>query len=173
MSSVRLENLLEDAKLAPFYDLLGGLSDNLLTIGGHAGTFLTCHACGDTFTLKGESWKCESCDQVFELKFTPAKKVGSPFETEVKLKVNVAGLTKPRWTPHWYFDNENWSVAEFMTQILRLSPESFLSPWLRHLGISVGTAALDAIFCWPRFRFGGKTIQPDVALGSEREIVPF
>jgi hypothetical protein len=172
MSVDRLEELLENPKHAPFYDLLGGLSDNLLTIGSHAGTFLTCHACGDTFTLKGDSWKCECCGQQFELKFASAKQVGSPFETKIKITAKVSGLTK-RWSPHWYYENENWSVAEFMTQILRLQSENFLVPWLERLGIRLQSPVLDAILCWPRFRFGGKTIQPDVAIAFERDIVLF
>ena len=173
MNLAGLAQLLEDPARAPFYDLLGGLADNLLTIGGHAGTFLECDACGDTFTLKGESWKCECCGREFELKFTPSRKTGSPFETELKVKVNVSGLTKPRSNPHWYYENENWSVAEFMMQILRLQPENFLPPWLKALGVGLQSPILEDIFCWPRFRFGGKTIQPDVAMGFEQDIVLF
>jgi len=169
----RLEDLLEDSRLAPFYDLLGGLSDNLLTVGSHAGTFLTCHACGDTFTLKGDSWKCECCGHKFELKFAPSKQLGSPFETEVRVTANVSGLTKPRWSPHWYYENENWSVAEFLTQILRLQPESFFALWLQQIGLGLQSPVLQGMLCWPRFRFGGKTIQPDFAVAFERDIVLF
>lgn len=167
MGLARLEQLLEHPDRAPFYDLLGGLSDNLLTIGDYAGTFLACNTCGDTFTLKGESWKCECCSQVFELKFEPAKKSGSPFETGVR----VTALTKPRLKPHWYYENENWSVAEFLTQILRLRPEDFLGPWFRQLGVGIESPVLETVLCWPRFRFGGKTIQPDLAVGFQRDIV--
>ena len=75
---------------------------------------------------------------------------GTPFETVVK----VSGLTKPRWNPHWYYENENWSVAEFLTQILRLRPEEFLGPWFRQLGIGIEPiSALETVLCWPRFRF--------------------
>lgn len=166
MGLTRLEELLEHPDKAPFYDLMGGLSDNLLTIGTYAGTFLACSACGDTFTLKGESWKCECCGQGFELKFKPSDQRGTPFETVVK----VSGLTKPRWNPHWYYDNENWSVAEFLTQILRLRAEEFLGSWLRQLGVPVDSA-LETVLCWPRFRFGRKTIQPDLAVAFQRDIV--
>jgi len=167
MGLVRLEQLLEHPERVPFYDLLGGLADNLLTIGTYAGTFLTCNACGDTFTLKGESWKCECCGQGYELKFNPAQQPGSPFETVVK----VSGLTKPRMKPHWYYENENWSVAEFLMQILRLRPEDFLGPWFRQLGVGIESPVLETVLCWPRFRFGGKTIQPDLAVGFQRDIV--
>jgi hypothetical protein len=162
-----LEQMLEQPDRAPFYDLLGGLADNLLTIGTHAGTFLACNACGDTFSLKGESWKCERCGEGFELKFKPSEQRGSPFETVVK----VSGLSKPRFNPHWYYDNENWSVAEFLTQILRLRPEDFLGPWLRQLGVGIESSPLETLLCWPRFRFGNKTIQPDLAVGFQRDIV--
>jgi hypothetical protein len=164
---MRLEQMLEQSDRAPFYDLLGGLADNLLTIGAHAGTFLACNACGDTFTLKGESWKCECCGEGYELKFKPSEQRGSPFEAVVK----VSGLSKPRFNPHWYYDNENWSVAEFLTQVLRLRPEDFLGAWLGHLGVVIESSRLETVLCWPRFRFGGKTIQPDLAIGFERDIV--
>lgn len=131
---MRLDDLLENPARSPFYDLLGGLADNLLTIGGHAGTFLACDSCGHTFTTKDESWKCHSCGQNFELKLKPASLPGSPFETTVR----VSGLSKHRMNPHWYFDNENWAVAEFLTQILRLKPEEFLRPWLESIGIQLG-----------------------------------
>jgi hypothetical protein len=167
MGLSRLEQLLEHPDRAPFYDLLGGLADNLLTAGSYAGTFLACNACGDTFTLKGESWKCESCGQGYELKFKPAEQRGVPFETTVK----VSGLSKPRFNPHWYYDNENWSVAEFLTQLLRLQPEEFLGPWFRGLGVGLVTPVLETVLCWPRFRFGGKTIQPDLTVGFEHDIV--
>src|SRR5262245_53578796 len=131
MGLARLEQMLENPDRAPFYDLLGGLADNLLTIGTYAGTFLACNACGDTFTLKGESWKCECCGQAFELKFRPTNQKDSPFETTVR----VTGPTKSGLKTHWYYENENWSVAEFLTQLLRLRPEEFLAPWLRQLGV--------------------------------------
>jgi hypothetical protein len=169
MELARLEQMLERPDQAPFYDLLGGLADNLVTIGTYAGTFLECNACGDTFTLKGESWKCECCGQEYALKFESPKKRGGPLET-----VKVSGLTKPGCSnPHWYYDNENWSVAEFMTQILRLKPEEFVSAWLRQLGVAIESPALETILCWPRFRFGGKTIQPDVAFGFRGDVVLF
>jgi DNA-directed RNA polymerase subunit RPC12/RpoP len=168
MGLTRLEHLLEHADQAPFYDLMGGLADNLLTIGTYAGTFLACSACGHTFTLKGESWKCEHCGQGYEVKFRPSDQRGTPFETMVK----VSGLTKPRWNPHWYYDNENWSVAEFLTQILRLRAEEFLGPWFRQLDVPIDPAsALETVLCWPRFRFGGKTIQPDMAVGFQHDII--
>ncbi len=153
----------------PFYDLLGGLADNLLTIGNHAGSFLSCHTCGHTFSTKDESWSCQACGEFFELKFTPAKFPGSPFETTVR----VSGLSKPRMNPHWYFDNENWAVAEFLTQILRLTPELFLRPWLETIGVHLGPGDLETILCWPRFTFGGKTIQPDFVIGFAQDIVLF
>jgi hypothetical protein len=105
------------------------------------------------------------------VKFAPAKQGGSPFESDVKLTANVSGLSKPRSRPHWYYNNENWSVAEFMTQILRLQPEVFLPVWLRRLGIILDESALDTVLCWPRFSYGKKTIQPDVAIGFEKDIV--
>lgn len=153
----------------PFYDLLGGLADNLLTIGGHAGSFLSCHTCGHTFSTKDELWSCQSCGEFFELKFTPAKLPGSPFETTVR----VSGLSKPRMNPHWYFDNENWAVAEFLTQILRLRPEELLRPWLEKLGVTLGVGELETVLCWPRFAFGGKTIQPDFVVAFANDIVLF
>ena len=104
---------------------------------------------------------------MYELKFKPTKQRGSPFEAEVK----VSGLTKPGVNPHWYYENENWSVAEFLTQILRLRPEDFLAPWLHHLGVGIESSALETVLCWPRFRLGGKTIQPDLAVGFQRDIV--
>lgn len=163
MGLARLEELLENPDRAPFYDLLGGLADNLLTVGTYAGTFV---ACGDTFTLKGESWKCECCGQSYELKFKPAKQAGSPFKSVVE----VSGLTKPRLNPHWYYENENWSVAEFLTQMLRLRPEEFFAPWFRQLGVEIESPTLETVLCWPRFRFGGKTIQPDLAVGFQQDI---
>ncbi|HEV3257668.1 MAG TPA: hypothetical protein VG013_12355 [Gemmataceae bacterium] len=165
-----LEQLLEEPGKAHFYDLLGGLADNLLTIGGFAGSFVACAACGQTFTLKGRSWVCESCGHDYELKFRPAPLSGTPFDT----RVTVSGLVKPRCTPHWYFEGENWSVAEFLTQVLRLGPEKFLGPWLNHLGVPVEAPAyLETALCWPRFRFGNKPIQPDFALGFRQDLVLF
>lgn len=166
---MRLEDLLENPDRMPFYDLLGGLADNLLTIGNHAGSFLSCHTCGHTFSTKDELWSCQACGEFFELKFTPAKFPGSPFETTVR----VTGLSKPRMNPHWYFDNENWAVAEFLTQILRLTPEEFLRPWLQTLGVHIDPGDLETILCWPRFVFGGKTIQPDFVIGFAGDIVLF
>ena len=173
MKPASLEQLLENPAAAPFYDLLGGLADNLLTIGPHAGTFLECDDCGKTFTLKDQSWACECCGREFQLKFDSAKKLTSQLETEVRVRVQAPGLRKPRWNPRWYHANENWSVAELMNQLLRLQPETFLSLWLRALGIELRSALLDSILCWPRFRFGGKTIQPDVAMGFEEDIIFF
>ena len=165
----RMEQLLENPGRASFYDLLGGLADNLLTIGEYAGTFLACADCGKTFSLKGESWKCECCGRIYELKFKPTlTESEDAFETHVK----ATGLTKPRLTPHWYYENENWSVAEFLTQIFRLQPETFLGPWFSHLGVSVASdSILETVLCWPRFRFGSKTIQPDLAVGFKQDMV--
>ncbi len=165
----RLEQLLMEPERAPFYEGLGGLADNLLTVGTHAGTFLACHACGDSFTLKGESWHCECCGNGYELKFDPADSAGSPFVTQVR----VTGLTKARLRPHWYYENENWSVAEFLTQLLRLQPEALFESWLPGLGVETESTALETILCWPRFGFGGKTIQPDFAIGLQRDFVLF
>lgn len=115
MGLTRLEQFLKDPdRGASFYDLLGGLADNLLTIGTYAGTFLACSECGDTFTLKGASWKCECCDREYELKFKSPDQRGAKFDT----MVTVSGLTMPGLNPHWCHENENWSVAEFLTQIL-------------------------------------------------------
>jgi len=161
-----LENLLERPDEAPFYDLLGGLADNLLTIGLYAGTFLSCDACGDTFSLKGGSWKCEHCGQLFAAKFSTPKKPGKPYEAR------VTGITNSRWNPHWYYENENWAVAEFLSQLLRLSPEELLPAWLNRLGVPlVNPATLESVLCWPRFRFGGKSIQPDIAMGFRGDVV--
>ncbi|MBK9155519.1 MAG: hypothetical protein IPM25_15140 [Chloracidobacterium sp.] len=165
----RLEDLLEEPERLHFYDLLGGLADNLLTIGGRAGTFLACHACGKTFSTKEEAWRCEGCGQAFELKFKPTQDTSMPFEGMVR----VSGLTKSRLNPHWYFENENWSVAEFLTQIFRLAPEQFLRPWLNSFGVEIRNGELETILCWPRFQFGGKTVQPDFAIGFENDIVLF
>jgi hypothetical protein len=91
-----------------------------------------------------------------------------PFEATT----TVTGLTKSRSTPHWYYENENWSVAEFLTQLLRLRPEELLPIWFGNLGVALGQpAVLESTLCWPRFRFGGKTIQPDFAVGFQRDIV--
>ena len=162
-----LEDLLEDESRVHFYDLLGGLADNLLTIGTYAGTFMSCGSCGETFSLKGQSWKCEQCGSSYELKFKPAPTLESPFETVVR----VNGLDKPRMNPHWYYENENWCVAEFLTQILRLQPESFLLHWFKVLGLVLQESELESILCWPRFAFGKKTIQPDFAVGFRNDIV--
>jgi hypothetical protein len=164
-----LARLLERPQESPFYDLLGGLADNLLTVGTtYAGTFLSCAACGDTFSTRGQSWKCECCGGDYEVKFGPDATPGTPFEATAR----VAGLTKSRSTPHWYYETENWSVAEFLTQLLRLRPEEFLPAWRGRLGVQLAPRPeLETVFCWPRFRFGGKTIQPDLALGFGGDIV--
>jgi hypothetical protein len=61
-----LATLLENPERQWFYSSpLGGLSDNLMTIGGFAGSFLTCTACGTTFTTIGSSWRCHSCGREF------------------------------------------------------------------------------------------------------------
>lgn len=91
-------------------------------------------------------------------------------------RYNVSGLTKSRCSPHlhhWCYESENWSVAEFMTHVLRLQPETFSEPWLSQLGVKIESPILETILCWPRFRFGGKTIQPDVAVGFQRDIILF
>jgi hypothetical protein len=166
----RLEDFLEDPAKVHFYDLLGGLSDNLLTIGTFAGTFLTCEACGKTFTLRDQGWACVSCGQSFEMQIKPALKPGSPFEAKVK----IAGLDKPRCNPHWYFQDENWSVAEFLTQVFRLPAEEFLPQWLKYLQSPIQNESwLETVLCWPRFPFGKKTIQPDCALGFSSDVVFF
>lgn len=72
-----LEQMLEFPDRAPFYDLLGGLPDNLITLG------------------------------------------------------------TPRPKRDHYHANENWSVAEFLTQILRLRTEDFLGAWFHQLGIRI------------------------------------
>ena len=48
----RIEHFLEDPSALYFYNLIGGLADNLMSGGKYAGTFLSCDVCGDTFTLK-------------------------------------------------------------------------------------------------------------------------
>jgi len=85
--------------------------------------------------------------------------------------VRVTGLDKPRLNPHWYYENENWTVAEFLTQLLRLQPERFIRLWLTGLGVQLMDSPLETVLCWPRFKFGGKTIQPDLAIGFEKDIV--
>ena len=61
-SPLDLADFLEDGRRnRDFYDVLGGLSDNLMTIGTFAGTFLTCESCGDTFTLKDMRHRCGKC----------------------------------------------------------------------------------------------------------------
>jgi len=170
----QIEQLLEKPEEAHFYDLLGGLADNLLTIGQHAGTFVECSDCGKTFSLKEESWKCQGCGSNFGLKFNgPIGKTGDCHE------VKVSDFTKCRTVPyHWYYNNENWSVAEFLTQILRLQPEIFLKSWFSDLGVSVGhDSALETVWCWPRLAFDIKTtpplktIQPDFFVAFDHEIV--
>src|SRR4051794_1897753 len=99
MGVTNLEQLLERPEEVPFYDLLGGLADNLLTIGPHAGTFLSCDACGDTFSLKDRSWKCEHCGQLYEAKFSTPKKPGKPYEA------TLSAVTNARWNPHWGYEN--------------------------------------------------------------------
>ena len=172
MTIKSLEDLLEDPARAPFYDLMGGLADNLLTIGPYAGSFLCCAACGETFSAKAGSWKCEGCGQDYELKFRPVRQPGATF----RATVDVSGLEKARLNPQWYFENENWSVAEFLTQLMRLGPESLLPPWLERLGIALGKpAALETVLSWPRFRFAGakNTIQPDLAIAFRSDLILF
>jgi DNA-directed RNA polymerase subunit RPC12/RpoP len=192
-----LEQSLEDPSRVPFYDLLGGLADDLLTLSSYGGSFLECAACGHTFTMKGRSWSCERCGSIWELKFKPVRGKDSghtesevpglspTFKTvavakakgvkeKVKATVCVNGLIKPSCGPHWYFHSENWSVAEFLTQILRLQPEYFLPGWCRQLGVDIHeSAALETALCWPRFKFGstGSVIQPDIAIGFSHDLV--
>jgi hypothetical protein len=54
---------------------------------------------------------------------------------------------------------------------MRLRPEDFLAPWFDQLGIAIESPVLETVLCWPRFRFGSKTIQPDLAVGFQRDIV--
>jgi hypothetical protein len=170
MRTDRLESLLEHPERAAYYDLLGGLSDNLLTLGPYAGKFFACSDCGETFNVRDQSWTCENCGTGFRLKFEPPAKAGVPFTT----KVTVSGLRKSRMNPHWYYENENWSVAEFLTQVLRLPPDDFLVSWLRHVGLRLDPAsALESTLCWPRFGFGPRTIQPDFAIGFREALVFF
>jgi hypothetical protein len=171
MSIQFLHDLLEDPGKAPFYDLLGGLADNLLSISSLAGSFLSCSYCGHTFTQKSQSWECERCHKKYEIKFERGDKAGTWF----KAKLESSGLTKARLSPyHWYLENENWTVAEFLTQVLRLGPETFLAPWCEGLGMVLHKpAVLETHLCWPRFPFGGKTIQPDLALGFANDLVCF
>ena len=172
----RLEDFLEDPNARHFYNLVGGLSDNLMSTGPHAGTFLTCECCGDTFTLKGQSWNCECCDSNYELKFKPIARATAPI-TQVKTrKVEVNGLTKPgvSVSNHWYFLSENWCVAEFLNQILRLPPDMFLVEWLEAFGVNLSRPAqLESLLSWPRLKFGPKTIQPDFIASYEQDLVFF
>ena len=179
--ALNLEDLLEHPARAGFYDLLGGLADNFMTIGSAAGSFLECNDCGSTFTTKDTDWVCACCGRVFELKFTPLppQTASAPidgFETKIRIttKTRVTGLRKPGINPHWFYNNENWSVAEFAHQIHRAQPERTLTPWLRHLGVPIAdTSILESFLTWPRFQFGGKTIQPDVALAFSSHVVLF
>jgi len=56
-------------------------------------------------------------------------------------------------------------------QLFRLRSEEFLAPWFRQLGVGIESSTLETVLCWPQLRFGGKTIQPDLAVGFERDIV--
>lgn len=90
---------LEEEHRLHFYDLLGGLADNLLTLGKFAGTFTSCDACGTTITLKEKSWICEGCGEEFSLHFSTLAEIKGVREAKVK----VRGLSKSKLHPHWYF----------------------------------------------------------------------
>jgi hypothetical protein len=165
------EQFLERPSDASFYDLLGGLTDNLLTIGGFAGTFATCTECGDTWSLRERAWTCSCCHQSFEVKFgIPKDRTAIPLEVKAKIK----GLAKPGSNPHWFYDNENWSVAEFIKQLHSVPAEPLLAAWLPRLGIPVtAPVVIDTLLAWPRLRFGKNTIQPDYVVATQDTLVLF
>jgi len=140
-----------------------------------AGTFLSCDACGDTFTLKDQSWSCECCNSAYELKFKPTRGPGAPIREVKARKVDVNGVSKSKiGFDHWYFLDENWCVAEFLNQILRLPPDLFLAEWLKSLGLKLTRPArLETLLHWPRLQFGPKTIQPDFVASYEQDLVFF
>ena len=172
--SKRIEDLLVEKTRSrvPAYELFGGLADNLMTIGPAAGRFLECSDCGETFTTKAASWQCNCCGGLFDLKVGPRDKKSSGSE-EFKAEARFTKLSKPGISdPHWMHNNENWSVAEFAHQLLRSQPEKTLASWLRELGVSIPEGSqLVSVLCWPRFEFGGKTIQPDIVATFDKTIV--
>lgn len=165
----RLEDFLEREEAAPFYDLLGGLADNVMTIGGFAGSFLSCDDCGTTFSLRESSWGCGSCGRDFELKFEAARNSSKGPYYPVRAK----GLRKPgAGNPHWYFADENWTVAAFLLQLLRMPAEVSIPAWLQALRLPIKCAdILQSLLCWPRLAFGPRTIQPDLALALDSTLV--
>lgn len=170
--SAFISRYLEDPGKERFYSSpLGGLSDNLMTIGSFAGSFVSCDACGRTGTLAHAPWVC-ACGQAFEVK----PEAAVPGSREVRFRarpMRKPGVRKP----HWFYDDENWSVAEFVSQILRVSPERFLPDWLGQLAVQVPAgAALESVLTWPRLVFGRRgtaTIQPDLVIAFDRAVVLF
>ena len=168
MTHRRLADQLEKPEMEWFYSSpLGGLSDNLMTIGKFAGSFITCDGCGATSTLQGSAWHCPDCGQEMGVKFACSN------PNRLPRKVAVTGFTQAGVRPHWYYRDENWSTAELSQLLLRLPADLVMPRLLAELGVPVRDAGLDAWLFWGRFAFGGKTVQPDWAVAVPGQVVLF
>jgi hypothetical protein len=182
MTKERLEDYLESPGKADFYDVLGGLSDNLMTVGSFAGSFMSCEACGKTFSLRRNSWKCSSCGQAFDLHFDrKVKKVenAKAISYAVDLRgVHKSGINLEGVDEHWFLNHENWCVARWLSLMLRLPAEGATERLLGGLGIPTQPRAeLQTVMSWPRLILDSfakpKTVQPDVVIGRTDAIVFF
>jgi hypothetical protein len=174
-----LEQLLEKPDEQAFFygNIMGGLSDNLMTIGQHAGTFLTCADCGQTFSVRANSWCCNTCGGEFTFKvesntYKPDED-GKSFRARVRFdRLAKPGVAPKRIDKHWYLSDENWTVADLLVLLLRLPPEHYFHKIFSNLGIELhGEPTLRSFLAWPGFKFLGKTVQPDLAVGYERDLV--
>jgi len=174
---------LEKPEQSVFYSsVLGGLSDNVMTIGKFAGTFVSCSSCGDTSSVKG-GWTCKTCGEASELKAERAKVRKGDVPVDGELFFRIKGMSKPGiLKPHWYYSDENWAVADFVTQLLRLEPEKFLPGWIRSLGFPLPEdVVLEELLTWPRLVFADAcrsdkkktTIQPDVVIVFSKAVFLF
>ena len=174
MKRIGLETFLEEGNLATDYSILGGLSDDLLTVGTFAGSFYSCCACGQTFSLARNSWGCRNCGNQFGIHFKPPQDKTLPINTMARL----SGVSKASTDPHWYYIDENLCVAEFLSCVLRLPADAFLPVWLKELGVKLTRPpVLENITHWPRLRLDkmkkSKTLQPDCAIGFKKALYFF
>lgn len=148
--------------------LLGSLAEGLMTKSQVAGTFISCADCGTSTNTLGAAVHCAHCGAVYELK------PDATYRGE-GARLTSRTLTRRRSSPtNWFLADEDWSVADLFSHLLRLPADRLLPDLCARLGrpLEAGVT-LEHVLFWPRLRFGRKTIQPDVVAVFDQHLVLF